>query len=61
MVHKKKRLAICYILSLQCRALAKRLSIAKKTQETLTEEMKQANQSITSLQVIITAIEQSKW
>ncbi|KAF7686976.1 protein phosphatase 1 regulatory subunit 21 [Silurus meridionalis] len=34
----------------ECRALAKRLTIAEKSRETLTERMKQANQNITSLQ-----------
>ncbi|MCJ8749003.1 hypothetical protein PDJAM_G00171190 [Pangasius djambal] len=34
----------------ECRALAKRLAIAEKSRETLTEGMKQANQNITSLQ-----------
>uniref|UniRef100_A0AAY5EDS5 Protein phosphatase 1 regulatory subunit 21 n=1 Tax=Electrophorus electricus TaxID=8005 RepID=A0AAY5EDS5_ELEEL len=33
-----------------CRALAKRLAIAEKTRETLTEDMKQANQNVTRLQ-----------
>ncbi|KAK6328172.1 hypothetical protein J4Q44_G00001500 [Coregonus suidteri] len=34
----------------ECRALAKRLAIAEKSRETLTEEVKLANQNITSLQ-----------
>uniref|UniRef100_A0A8C7DXG5 Protein phosphatase 1 regulatory subunit 21 n=1 Tax=Oncorhynchus kisutch TaxID=8019 RepID=A0A8C7DXG5_ONCKI len=34
----------------QCRALAKRLAIAEKSRETLTEEIKLANQNITRLQ-----------
>ncbi|XP_062864875.1 protein phosphatase 1 regulatory subunit 21 [Trichomycterus rosablanca] len=34
----------------ECRALAKRLTFTKKTQETLNEEMKQASRNITSLQ-----------
>uniref|UniRef100_A0AAR2L8P6 Protein phosphatase 1 regulatory subunit 21 n=1 Tax=Pygocentrus nattereri TaxID=42514 RepID=A0AAR2L8P6_PYGNA len=34
----------------ECRALAKRLTIAEKSRETLTEEVKQANQNITRLQ-----------
>uniref|UniRef100_A0A674BXQ8 Protein phosphatase 1 regulatory subunit 21 n=1 Tax=Salmo trutta TaxID=8032 RepID=A0A674BXQ8_SALTR len=34
----------------QCRALAKRLAIAEKSRETLTEEVKLANQNITRLQ-----------
>uniref|UniRef100_A0A4W4EBM7 Protein phosphatase 1 regulatory subunit 21 n=1 Tax=Electrophorus electricus TaxID=8005 RepID=A0A4W4EBM7_ELEEL len=34
----------------ECRALAKRLAIAEKTRETLTEDMKQANQNVTRLQ-----------
>ncbi|XP_076872108.1 protein phosphatase 1 regulatory subunit 21 [Brachyhypopomus gauderio] len=34
----------------ECRALAKRLAIAEKSRETLTEDMKQANQNITRLQ-----------
>ncbi|KAI4891072.1 hypothetical protein NFI96_017060 [Prochilodus magdalenae] len=36
--------------STQCRALAKRLTIAEKSRETLIEEVKQANQNITRLQ-----------
>uniref|UniRef100_A0AAR2JX64 Protein phosphatase 1 regulatory subunit 21 n=1 Tax=Pygocentrus nattereri TaxID=42514 RepID=A0AAR2JX64_PYGNA len=36
--------------STSCRALAKRLTIAEKSRETLTEEVKQANQNITRLQ-----------
>lgn len=35
----------------QCRALAKRLAIAEKNRETLSEEVKLANQNITRLQV----------
>lgn len=35
----------------QCRALAKRLAIAEKNRETLSEEVRLANQNITRLQV----------
>ncbi|XP_066516412.1 protein phosphatase 1 regulatory subunit 21 [Hoplias malabaricus] len=34
----------------ECRALAKRLAIAEKSRDTLTEEVKRANQNITTLQ-----------
>ena len=35
----------------QCRALSKRLALAEKSKETLTEEMRLASQNISRLQV----------
>lgn len=43
----------------ECRALAKRLAIAEKSRETLSEEVKQANQNITRLQDELTTTKRS--
>lgn len=40
----------CFLIP-QCRALSKRLALAEKSKETLTEEMKVASQNISRLQV----------
>lgn len=40
----------CFLVS-QCRALSKRLALAEKSKEALTEEMKAASQNISRLQV----------
>lgn len=51
----KKNISDHYIVSVflfQCRAVAKRLAIAEKSRETMTEELKLANQNITRLQVL---------
>lgn len=40
----------CFLI-LQCRALSKRLALAEKSKEALTEEMKLASQNISRLQV----------
>lgn len=40
----------CFLF-FKCRALAKRLTIAEKARETLSEEIKVANQKISHLQV----------
>uniref|UniRef100_A0A8C4GNT8 Protein phosphatase 1 regulatory subunit 21 n=1 Tax=Dicentrarchus labrax TaxID=13489 RepID=A0A8C4GNT8_DICLA len=42
--------SLYWLLCLLCRALAKRLAIAEKSRETLSEEVKLANQNITRLQ-----------
>lgn len=42
----------CDILLFQCRAVARRLAIAEKSREALTEELKLANANITRLQVL---------
>lgn len=49
--HKLHYIA-CNFFLFQCRAVAKRLTIAEKSRETLTEELKLANQNITRLQVL---------
>ena len=41
---------VCFLIS-QCRALSKRLALAEKSKEVLTEEMKVASQNISRLQV----------
>ncbi|XP_036980377.1 protein phosphatase 1 regulatory subunit 21 isoform X2 [Acanthopagrus latus] len=43
----------------ECRALAKRLAIAEKSRETLSEEVKRANQNITRLQDELTTTKRS--
>ncbi|CAN9499879.1 unnamed protein product [Ophioblennius macclurei] len=43
----------------ECRALAKRLTIAEKSRETLSEEVKQANKNITRLQDELTTTKRS--
>ncbi|XP_074532085.1 protein phosphatase 1 regulatory subunit 21 [Halichoeres trimaculatus] len=43
----------------ECRALAKRLTIAEKSRETLSEEVKQANQNISRLQDELTTTKRS--
>lgn len=42
----------CRCFLFQCRAVAKRLAIAEKSRETLTDELKLAHQNITRLQVL---------
>ena len=46
---KQKRCTPFFLM--QCRALAKRLALAEKSREALSEEVKVANQNVTRLQV----------